>query len=55
MPWSNINQMAESDARVVYQYIFSLGAAGEVMPTALPPDVEPTTPYLSLFPVILEG
>ena len=52
MPWMNANQMAESDARVVYRYIVSLGAAGEVMPNALPPDVEPTTPYLSLIPVV---
>ena len=52
MPWMNISQMAESDLRAMYQYIVSLGAGGEVMPAALPPDVEPTTPYLSLDPII---
>ncbi|NNF25996.1 MAG: cytochrome C [Gemmatimonadetes bacterium] len=51
MPWMNLNQMVESDARALFRYIASLGAAGEVMPAALPPDVEPTTPYLSLVPV----
>ena len=55
MPWMNINQVAESDLRVLYRYIVSLGAGGEVMPAALPPSVEPTTPYLSLAPVIPEG
>ena len=55
MPWMNVNQMHESDARAIYRYVTSLGAAGEMMPTALPPDVEPTTPYMVLDPVIPEG
>jgi mono/diheme cytochrome c family protein len=52
MPWMNVNQMAEEDARALYQYIRSLGAKGEPMPAAVPPDQEPTTPYLSLAPVM---
>ena len=52
MPWMNINQMAEADMRALYAYVQSLGPAGERMPAALPPDQEPTTPYLSLFPVV---
>lgn len=51
MPWMNVNQMSEPDARALYQYIQSLGVSGERMPAALPPDQEPTTPYLSLFPI----
>lgn len=51
MPWMDLNQMVESDARALFRYIAFLGAAGEVMPAALPPDVEPTTPYHSLVPV----
>ena len=51
----NISHMAESDMRAVYRYIVSLGSAGEVMPTALPPEVEPTTPYLSMDPVVPGG
>ncbi len=54
-PWMNANQLAEVDARALYAYIRSLGVAGERMPTALPPKQEPTTPYLSLFPVVPEG
>ena len=55
MPWMNVNQMVESDARSLYRYITSLGAAGEVMPMPLPPEEEPTTPYLSLAPVMPGG
>ena len=51
MPWMNLNQMVEADARALYKYVASLGAAGELMPSPLPPEVEPTSPYLSLFPV----
>ena len=50
MPWMNVNQMAEQDARALYQYIKSLGAKGEPMPLAIPPDQEPSTPYLLLEP-----
>ena len=55
MPWMNINQMAEADMRAMYRYIVSLGGAGEIMPTALPPGEDPTTPYVSLEPVIPGG
>jgi mono/diheme cytochrome c family protein len=50
MPWMNINQMSEKDAKSLYQYIRSLGALGEHVPDALDPGVEPETPYLSLVP-----
>ncbi len=55
MGWMNVNQMSESDARALFRYIVSLGPGGEAMPTPLPPDIEPTTPYLSLLPVIPGG
>ncbi len=51
MPWMNINQLSESDARALYQYIRSLGPAGEAMPQPVPPDQEPSTPFISLVPV----
>lgn len=54
MPWMNVNQMAEQDARALYQYLQSLGPAGEHAPAALPPDEEPAGPYLSLIPVNAE-
>jgi mono/diheme cytochrome c family protein len=52
MPWMNVNQMAETDARMLYRYIQSLGAGGETMPAPVPPDQEPTTPYLNLIPTM---
>ncbi len=52
MPWMNANQMAESDARALFRYMVSLGSAGHVMPPPLPADVEPTTPYLSMIPIV---
>ncbi|MBT8083789.1 MAG: hypothetical protein KJN72_01090 [Woeseia sp.] len=51
MPWMNLNRMAATDARKLYRYIRSLGAAGERMPLAAAPGVEPTTPYYVLDPL----
>ena len=50
MPWVNVNQISEQDARAIYRYIRSLGPTGEPSPAAVPPDQEPTTPYLLLTP-----
>jgi mono/diheme cytochrome c family protein len=52
MPWMNVSQMAESDMRLLYGYVESLGPGGERMPDTVPPGVEPTTPYLSLEPTM---
>ena len=54
MPWMNANKMAEQDARSLYQYIKLLGSKGEAMPVAVPPDQEPTTPYISFEPLNME-
>ena len=51
MPWMNVNQITETDSRNLHRYLRSLGVAGSRAPTALPPDQEPATPYLSLMPV----
>ncbi len=51
MPWASVNAMSESDVRAIYEYIHSLGPAGEAMPADLPPGVEPTGPYLNMEPV----
>lgn len=53
MPWMNVNQMSEEDAKALYQYLKSLGPKGEHVPEALDPGVEPETPYLSLEPLNL--
>lgn len=50
MPWMNVNQMSERDARSLYRYIQHLGPAGEPAPRAVPPGQEPSTPYISLEP-----
>ena len=52
MPWMNVNQMAETDARMLYRYIRSLGPDGETMPMPVPPDQDPMTPYLNLIPTV---
>lgn len=50
MPWYNVNHLAEADARAIHRYIRSLGEPGLPAPVALPPDVEPTTPWLDFVP-----
>jgi len=50
MPWPNLNEMSDQDLRAIYRYIRSLPLAGEKMPDWVPPDREPTTPYLVMAP-----
>lgn len=50
MPWANVNQFSEQDARAIYQYIKSLGPKGTHMPTAVPAGVEPATAYRLIMP-----
>lgn len=45
MPWFNLNDRQESDLRALYQFIHSLGDAGQPAPAYVPPDVEPDPPY----------
>lgn len=52
MPWMNVNQLGEEDARAMYRFIDSLGAAGDRMPLASDPAQEPSTPYLLMEPVM---
>jgi mono/diheme cytochrome c family protein len=55
MPWVNVNQMSEADARALYQYLVSLGPKGEHMPVPVPPGEEPATPWISLEPENMEA
>lgn len=50
MPWFNVKNISDRDARAMYAYIKSLGPKGEHMPKPLPPGKDPQTPYFSLFP-----
>ena len=45
MPYFNVHAMDESDLRSLYRYVKSLGDPGPAMPAALPPGVEPKTPF----------
>ena len=55
MPWWALHAMDREDLSAVYQFVKSLGPAGEEAPAPLPPDVEPTTPYISFMPVFPVG
>lgn len=53
MPFYNVHAMDESDLRSLYQYIVSLGEAGEAVPAFVPPGQEPKTPYIVIAPPIM--
>ena len=46
MPWFNLTQWADSDLRALYQYIRQLGPIGQPAKPYLPPDKEPSLPYI---------
>lgn len=46
MPWFNLNLWSEGDLRALYQYIKSLGPVGSAAPRFLPPDKQPSQPYI---------
>lgn len=46
MPWWALNEMKEEDLSAVYQYIKSLGSAENAVPSFVPPEGEPKTPYI---------
>jgi len=50
MPWGAVNAMSDSDVRAIYQYLKSLGNAGQPAPADEPPDQEPKTPYIMMLP-----
>jgi hypothetical protein len=50
MHWHDIRFLAMSDRRAIYRFIHSLGPAGHVAPSYLPPWREPQTPYINLLP-----
>jgi mono/diheme cytochrome c family protein len=50
MPWFNLNRMSEADLRAFYHFVKGLGAPGKPAPDALPPNVEPKTPYIVFVP-----
>lgn len=47
MPWDNIRAMTTQDLRAIYRYIRHLGPAGDAAPAYVPPDKEPSPPYVT--------
>lgn len=50
MPWMNINEISERDARAIYAYLKHLGPKGKPTPENVPPGKEPNTPYIRMAP-----
>ncbi len=50
MPASAIAIMSDSDLLAIYDFIKSLGSAEGEAPHALPPGMEPVTPYIDFVP-----
>jgi mono/diheme cytochrome c family protein len=49
MPWFSVRQMSDTDLRAIYAFARSLGPAGQPAPAYVPPDKEPSPPFV-LFP-----
>ncbi len=50
MPWFSLRDMRDADLRAMYQYIRSLGPAGQPAPAYVPPGKEASTPYFEFMP-----
>lgn len=50
MPWFNLRDMSDADLRVMYRYVRSLGAAGELAPPNAPPGGRVRTPVIVFVP-----
>jgi len=46
MPWFNVRAMNDADLSALYQYVRSLGVAGDASPAFVPPDTAPKPPYI---------
>jgi len=46
MPWWVLNTMTENDLAALYKYVKSLGAAENTVPAYVPPEEDPSTPYI---------
>lgn len=54
MPWFSLRDMTDEDLAAIYQFIRSLGPAGEDMPAYVPPGQEVKTPYFYFVPQVDE-
>jgi mono/diheme cytochrome c family protein len=46
MPWRSMRAMTDADLRAIYQYARHLGAAGAETPAYVPPEKQPTPPFV---------
>jgi mono/diheme cytochrome c family protein len=51
MPWWSVHETDVEDLGAMYQFIKTLGPAGDPAPASLPPDQEPTPPYVVWPPI----
>ncbi|MBA3505027.1 MAG: cytochrome C [Betaproteobacteria bacterium] len=47
MPWFNLRDMNDRDVRALYRFLRHAGPAGTPAPDYVPPDREPTGPFIS--------
>jgi len=50
MPWWVLHTLTDEDTRTLYRFIKSLGRKGQVAPSHVPANQEPTTPHILFFP-----
>jgi mono/diheme cytochrome c family protein len=50
MPWFGVAKMTDADLRSIHRYVRSLGDPGAPAPAYVPPDAEPTTPFIVFVP-----
>ena len=50
MPWWSLRVLTDEDTRALYRFIKSLGRKGQVAPSHVPANQEPTTPHILFFP-----
>jgi mono/diheme cytochrome c family protein len=48
MQWHDIRALSPDDQRAIYRFIRNLGPAGAPAPLTVPPEREPSTPYIDL-------
>jgi hypothetical protein len=48
MQWHDLRVLTTGDQRSIYRFVHSLGPKGVLTPDDVPPDREPTTPYIDL-------
>ena len=48
MTWHDLRALSVADRRAIYRFVRSLGPAGQPAPLTVPPEREPTLPYVTI-------